>query len=77
MLVGSIACSCGRHITWRCECGAVAYGPARSAKCSLLDGQARVRRMVPATPMGGLAVGAAHGWSNSRVESRTTADVRG
>jgi hypothetical protein len=23
MLVGSIACSCGRHLTWRCECGAV------------------------------------------------------
>jgi hypothetical protein len=27
MLVGSIACSCGRHLTWRCECGAVTYGP--------------------------------------------------
>jgi hypothetical protein len=28
MLVGSLACSCGRHLTWRCECGAVTYGPA-------------------------------------------------
>jgi hypothetical protein len=28
MLVGSIACSCGRHLTWCCECGAVTYGPA-------------------------------------------------
>jgi hypothetical protein len=26
MLVGSIACSCGGHFTWRCECGAVTYG---------------------------------------------------
>lgn len=42
MLVGSIACSCGRHITWRCDCGAV-YGPALADGCSLLDGPARVR----------------------------------
>ena len=28
MLVGTVACSCGRHLTWRCECGAVTYGPA-------------------------------------------------
>ena len=27
-LVGSIACSCGRHLMWRCECGAITYGPA-------------------------------------------------
>jgi hypothetical protein len=26
MLVGSIASSCGRHLTWACECGAVTYG---------------------------------------------------
>jgi hypothetical protein len=31
MLVGSIACSCGRHLTWRCECEAVTYGPAHAA----------------------------------------------
>jgi hypothetical protein len=43
MLVGSIACSCGRHLTWRCECGAVTYGPALAEGCSLLDGPARVR----------------------------------
>ena len=43
MLVGSIACSCGRHLTWRCECGAVTYGPALGEGCSLLDGPARVR----------------------------------
>ena len=43
VLVGSIACSCGRHLTWRCECGAVTYGPALGAGCSLLHGPARVR----------------------------------
>jgi hypothetical protein len=43
MLVGSIACSCGRHLTWRCECGAVTYGPALTSGCSLLNGPARVR----------------------------------
>jgi hypothetical protein len=42
-LVGSIACSCGRHLTWRCDCGAVTYGPALAEGCSLLDGPARVR----------------------------------
>jgi integrase len=26
MLVGSIASSCGRHLTWACECGVVTYG---------------------------------------------------
>jgi hypothetical protein len=25
-LVGSIACSCGRHLRWRCECGALTWG---------------------------------------------------
>ena len=44
MLVRSIACSCGRHLTWRCSrCGAVTYGPALANGCSLLDGPARVR----------------------------------
>jgi hypothetical protein len=42
-IVGTIACSCGRHLTWRCECGAVTYGPALTEQCSLLDGPARVR----------------------------------
>jgi hypothetical protein len=35
--------SCGRHMTWRCECGAVTYGPALADGCSVLDGPARVR----------------------------------
>jgi hypothetical protein len=43
MLVGSIACSCGRHITWQCECGEVTYGPALTPSCSVLDGPARIR----------------------------------
>jgi hypothetical protein len=43
MLVGTIACSCGRHITWRCECGAITYGPPLTERCSLLDGPARIR----------------------------------
>jgi hypothetical protein len=43
VLVGSIACSCGRHLSWRCECGAVTNGPALAEGCSLLDGPARVR----------------------------------
>ena len=30
MLVGRIACSCGRHRTWRCECGASPERPAPS-----------------------------------------------
>jgi hypothetical protein len=37
MLVGSIACSCGRHLTWRCECGAVTYGPTIGDGCRLLN----------------------------------------
>jgi hypothetical protein len=40
---GSIACSCGRHLTWRCECGAVTYGPPLGEGCSLLNGSARMR----------------------------------
>jgi hypothetical protein len=32
-----------RHLTWRCECGAVTYGPALAEGCGLLDGPARVR----------------------------------
>jgi hypothetical protein len=43
MLVGSVACLSGRHLTWRCECGTVTYGPALAEGCSLLDGPARVR----------------------------------
>lgn len=39
---GSIACSCGRHLTWPCECGAVSYGPALAEGCSLVDGPARL-----------------------------------
>jgi hypothetical protein len=43
VLVGTIACSCGRHLTWACECGAVTYGPVLAEGCSLLNGPARVR----------------------------------
>jgi hypothetical protein len=42
-IIGAIPCSCGRHLTWACECGAVTYGPALAEGCSLLDGPARVR----------------------------------
>jgi hypothetical protein len=36
VLVGSIAYSCRRHLTWRCECAAVTYGPALAdAACSM------------------------------------------
>jgi len=37
-------CSCGRRLTWCCECGAATYGPALGDGCSLLDGPARVPR---------------------------------
>jgi hypothetical protein len=43
MVVGNIASSCDRYLTWRCECGAVTYGPALAAGRSLLHGPARVR----------------------------------
>src|SRR5271166_506724 len=37
MPVSSIACSCGRYLTWRCECGAVTYGRRwlRAAKAAV------------------------------------------
>jgi hypothetical protein len=31
-LVGAIPCSCGQHITWRCDCEAVTYGPRRPVR---------------------------------------------
>ena len=37
--MGSIACSCGHHLTWRCECSAVTYGLALADGCSLLNGR--------------------------------------
>jgi len=43
MIVNTIPCSCGEHITWECECSAITYGPALAEGCSLLDGPARVR----------------------------------
>ncbi|KAA1246650.1 hypothetical protein F0Q45_23150 [Mycobacterium simiae] len=43
VLVGSVACSCGRHITWQCACGATSYGPALGENCDLLTGPKRVR----------------------------------
>jgi hypothetical protein len=33
---GSVACPRSRHLTWRCECDAVSYGPALGDGCSLL-----------------------------------------
>src|SRR3984957_1274116 len=36
VLGGSVACSGGRHLTWRCEWGALTYGPALAEGCSLL-----------------------------------------
>ena len=41
MIVYAIACSCGEHLTWECECSAITYGPALAEGCSLLDGPAR------------------------------------
>ena len=29
-------CSCGRHQTWRCHCGAMTYEPSIKAQCDLL-----------------------------------------
>jgi hypothetical protein len=40
---GSVPCSCGRHLTWRCECGAITYGPILGDGCTPLHGPARVR----------------------------------
>jgi len=31
----SAMCSCGRHQTWRCHCGAMTYEPSLSAHCDL------------------------------------------
>jgi hypothetical protein len=36
MLVGSTACSCGYHRTWRCHCGAMTYGPELGEQCILV-----------------------------------------
>jgi hypothetical protein len=30
-------------MTWRCESGAITYGPALAEGCNLFDGPARVR----------------------------------
>lgn len=43
MIVYTIPCSCGEHITWECECSAITYGPALAAGCSLYDRPAQVR----------------------------------
>jgi hypothetical protein len=43
MIVYTIPCSCGEHITWECECSAITYGPALAVGCSLYDRPARVR----------------------------------
>jgi hypothetical protein len=42
-IVGTSACACGRHLTWRRECGAVTYGPALGEGCRVLDGPAAIR----------------------------------
>ena len=43
MIVYTIPCSCGEHITWECECNAITYGPALAVGCSLYDRPAQVR----------------------------------
>jgi len=35
IVINSTACSCGRHRTWRCHCGAVTYAPAMGEKCDI------------------------------------------
>ena len=43
MLVRTVACSCGRHITWRCHCGEVTYGPVLADGCRMLNGRSSIR----------------------------------
>jgi hypothetical protein len=38
MIVATMACSCGQHICWQCECGAARYEPALVESCSLATG---------------------------------------
>ena len=38
MLVATVPCSCGPHISWECECGAATYEPELIDSCSLLTG---------------------------------------
>jgi len=38
MLVATVRCSCGPHISWECECGAATYEPELTDSCSLLTG---------------------------------------
>ncbi|WP_236983709.1 MULTISPECIES: hypothetical protein [Mycobacterium] len=35
MTVDTVACSCGAHVRWECECGAATYGPALIESCSV------------------------------------------
>jgi hypothetical protein len=44
MIVYTIPCSCGDHVSWECECSAVTYGPALTVGCSLLERSAPVRK---------------------------------
>jgi len=41
MIVATIACSCGPHISWECECGAATYEPELIESCSLVTGLRR------------------------------------
>lgn len=41
-LVRAIACSCGRHSTWRCYCGLVTYAPALTDGCVPRDEPPRI-----------------------------------
>jgi hypothetical protein len=62
MLVGTVACSCGRHLTWRCECGAVTYGP----------GAGRARRLHVTAGHGGSPHSAGACASHDHCESVTS-----
>src|ERR1700759_2262508 len=35
IVANSAVCSCGRHQTWRCHCGAMTYEPTVGTRCNL------------------------------------------
>ncbi|MGB9305438.1 MAG: hypothetical protein WCB92_17690 [Mycobacterium sp.] len=38
MLVATIQCSCGPHVSWECECGAATYAPTLIESCRVATG---------------------------------------
>jgi hypothetical protein len=49
MIVATIPCSCGAHISWECECGTATYEPELIESCSLVTGSfADITGMVSA-----------------------------